>query len=388
MPGLLLPGILQPLLPLGLRIIGNEGLLVGHEFFHPLATVGPRKGQVDDDPRPVGILQQLKPLAQDAALVFGVLGPSCRVAQGVVEKDLPRVAGAGGNVPGVGVGYRGDAPCFQHTGDQTHGLVTDGSDRRQQGHIHMVLPALPEDLRSVHFGGFAVAVVRQGPVVVPAQTSEHPFLEKLLQSRDGKIGIHIPHVRLVTVVVLTGGEDAVGGPVAGRREHLQLIGADHPGFFQGKSPLIQQHEGCGCHQRHPAFGEGLVQRGEGDILVVGVVVSLVVTQMAVIFMGFFDVANVVHHGPPRLKDCPPYPMATPRSINPILYSMAKIRIAVSLSPASKKVVLYAKVIKYLSNGLINNVIYGLWLMIKRGYGRQNVGAHVRGHGHESEMPFM
>ena len=323
--GLLLPRILQQLLPLGLRILGNEGLLVGHEFFHPLVAVGPRIGQVDDDPRPVGIFQQLKPLAQNTALVFGIVGPACRVAQGVVEKDLPRVAGAGGDVPGVGVGDRGDAPCFQHTGDQTHGLVTDGSDRRQQGHIHMVLPALPEDLRSVHFGGFAVAVVGQGPVVVPAQTTEHPFLEKLLQSRDGEIGIDIRHVRLVAVVVLTGGEDAVGGPVAGRREHLQFIGADHPGFFQGKPPLVQQHEGCGCHQRHPAFGEGLVQRGKGDILVVRVVVSLVVAQTAVIFMGFFDVANVIHYGPPRLKDCPTYPMATPRRINPILYSMAKIR---------------------------------------------------------------
>ncbi len=61
--------------------------------------------------------------------------------------------------------------------------------------------------------------------------------------------------------------------------------------------------------------------------------------------------------------------------------MAKIRIAVSLSPAFKKVMLYAKVIKYLSNGLINNVIYGLWLMIKRWYRGQYMGAHVRGHGH-------
>jgi hypothetical protein len=57
-------------------------------------------------------------------------------------------------------------------------------------------------------------------------------------------------------------------------------------------------------------------------------------------------------------------MATPRRINPILYSMAKIRTYVSLSPASKKVMFYAKVIKYFSNGLIDNVIYGLWLVIK------------------------
>jgi len=64
--------------------------------------------------------------------------------------------------------------------------VTDGSDRPQQGHIHVVFSALPEDFRPVYFGGFAVAVIGQGPIVISAQVSEYPFLEKLLHPRDGK----------------------------------------------------------------------------------------------------------------------------------------------------------------------------------------------------------
>ena len=68
--------------------------------------------------------------------------------------------------------------------------------------------------------------------------------------------------------------------------------------------------------------------------------------------------------------------------------MGKIPTAVLLSPSFKKVVFYAKVIKYFPNGLIDKVLNGLWLMIEGGYRRQNVGAHVGGHGHESEMPLM
>ena len=83
---------------------------------------------------------------QDNALVFGIVGSSCRVAQRVVEKNLSRVAGAGSDIPGVGVGDRGDAPCFQHTGDQTHGLVAHRSERNQKRRLDPVLAAAAQDL--------------------------------------------------------------------------------------------------------------------------------------------------------------------------------------------------------------------------------------------------
>jgi hypothetical protein len=47
-----------------------------------------------------------------------------------------------------------------------------------------------------------------------------------------------------------------------------------------------------------------------------------------------------------------------------------------------------QVIKNLSNGLVNDVIDGLRLVIKGGYRGKEVGAHVGGHGHQPEMPFM
>jgi len=128
--GLLFPRFFQQILPFGFRIFGNERLLIGHEFFHPLPAIGPPVREIDDDPRPLGIFQQLQPCTQDAALVFRIVGPARRVAQGIIEKDLPRVAGAGSDIPPIGIGDSGDASCFQHTGNQTHGLVTDGSDRR------------------------------------------------------------------------------------------------------------------------------------------------------------------------------------------------------------------------------------------------------------------
>ena len=131
-------------------------------FFIQSRFSGPFVGKVDDDPRPIRMFQQLQPRAQNVALVFRIMGPARRVPQGIIEKDLPRVAGAGGNIPRIGIRDRRDSPFFQHTGDQTHGLVTNGSDGRQQSHIHAVFEALPEDFRAIHPGGFAVAVIGQG----------------------------------------------------------------------------------------------------------------------------------------------------------------------------------------------------------------------------------
>ena len=58
------------------------------------------------------------------------------------------------------------------------------------------------------------------------------------------------------------------------------------------------------------------------------------------------------------------------------------------SPALEKVVLDAETIKYLSDGLIDNIFDVFGLMIKGGYGRQNMGAHIGGHCHQAQMSFV
>ena len=78
--GLLFTGLFQPFLPSGFSLFGKEGLLIGHEFLHPQVALGPDVRQVDDDSRPVGVLQQFQPRPQDFALIFNVMGPSRRVA--------------------------------------------------------------------------------------------------------------------------------------------------------------------------------------------------------------------------------------------------------------------------------------------------------------------
>ncbi len=160
MPGLLLPCLPQQFLPVRLSILRNKGLLVGHEFFHPCTAFGSRIRQINDDPRSVGLFQQLQTSSQDVALVFRVMRSTRRVAQGIVEKNLSRVASTGGDIPRVGVGDGGDVSRLQNSGNQTHGLMADGSDGRQQCHVHVVLPALPEDFRSVYLRCLLVAVIR------------------------------------------------------------------------------------------------------------------------------------------------------------------------------------------------------------------------------------
>ena len=176
LPGLLFPGLFQSFLPSGFALFGKEGLFIGHEFLHPQGAFGPPVRQVHDDSRPVGFFQQFEPRTQDFALIFNVMGTARRVAQGVVEKNLPGIASTGGDVSRIGEGDRRESSFLQDTGNQTHGLVTDRSNGRQQGHIHAVLQALAKDFRSVHFGCLTMAVIRQGPVEVLAQAAEQPIL--------------------------------------------------------------------------------------------------------------------------------------------------------------------------------------------------------------------
>ncbi len=48
---------------------------------------------------------------------------------------------------------------FKVPRDQTHGLMTDGSQGHQQRDVYIVLLATPEDVRSVFFDSVALAVV-------------------------------------------------------------------------------------------------------------------------------------------------------------------------------------------------------------------------------------
>ena len=57
-------------------------------------------------------------------------------------------------------------------------------------------------------------------------------------------------------------------------------------------------------------------------------------------------------------------------------------------PSPEKTVFDAEIVKDLPNGLIDDVFDGLGLMIKGWHRREDVGAHVRRHGHESEMPLV
>ena len=55
--------------------------------------------------------------------------------------------------------HRGDAVPFEISGDQTHGLVTDGSSRHQQRRVDLVLPAARQDLRRIGLQRHALAAV-------------------------------------------------------------------------------------------------------------------------------------------------------------------------------------------------------------------------------------
>lgn len=57
-------------------------------------------------------------------------------------------------------------------------------------------------------------------------------------------------------------------------------------------------------------------------------------------------------------------------------------LAISFPPPPKEMVLNVEVIKYLADGLADDVFDGLGLVIKRRNRGEEVRAHVSGHGHE------
>src|SRR2546429_281084 len=79
-------------------------------------------------------------------LVGRVERSAAGAAERVVEDDAAGRTDRFGDVPGAAEGHGGDPVGLQMTGDQTHGLVGDGSDGHEEGGVHLVCSQLGQDL--------------------------------------------------------------------------------------------------------------------------------------------------------------------------------------------------------------------------------------------------
>ena len=152
----------------------GKGLAVAvvdtHEMVPPIVVV-PVKGGLDGGSRHPGPTQEVQGHPHSRALHRHIPRLAAGIPQRKICKDVAGNAAFLDNVPRTAEHHRGDSVALQVPRDQTHGLVTNGSEAGEQHGIHTVLPAPCEDLGGVALnrvalaviGGYAVEAGRQRP---------------------------------------------------------------------------------------------------------------------------------------------------------------------------------------------------------------------------------
>ena len=96
--------------------------------------------QVDDDAR-LGQRQGVERSGDDLPVQRWFTDPTRGVAEWIVEEHRPRRVRRGGDVSGAREAHGGDPCGFELACDQTHGLMTDRSNRDQQHGLDLVADA-------------------------------------------------------------------------------------------------------------------------------------------------------------------------------------------------------------------------------------------------------
>ncbi len=144
----------------------------------PGSVLTPHPRRLDRRARKAGALEQVEGEAHDVALHLPVIGNAAGVAERKIAEQEARDPAFLDDVSGRTDDHGGDAILFQMSRDQTHGLVTDRSQRNEQGDIHPVFAAAAENLRRIILEGSPLAVVRR-------------HAEEMLRNRSDPAGIGV-----------------------------------------------------------------------------------------------------------------------------------------------------------------------------------------------------
>jgi len=134
-----------------------------HEGVAPL-VVAPAKRRLNRGAGHPGPLKQIKGSSHDRALHLGVPGLPAGVSQWEVGEHEAGDAAFLDDVAGRAQYYRRHAVFFEVSGDQTHGLVADRSECREEHGADTILTAPLKDLRGVPQRCPALAVVGGDPI--------------------------------------------------------------------------------------------------------------------------------------------------------------------------------------------------------------------------------
>ena len=151
-----------------------------HIRLAPLAGFVPAKGRLQRRQRITRGLKQVEGHADDSPLHLLISRLAARVAEREVGKDKARHPALLNNITGRAEDDRWDTVRFKMSGDQTHGLVTDGSQGDQQGNIDSILTTEVEDGRGIFVHSLPCTIDRGHAVKARRQAAKPTFFHVLI----------------------------------------------------------------------------------------------------------------------------------------------------------------------------------------------------------------
>ena len=132
-----------------------------------------------------GGVEKAERLTHDGQLHGFVAGFATGVTQGKIHVEKAGHAAVLDNVASRAKHHGRQTIGFQVSGNQTHGLVADRSQRYQQGQVNLVLPAELQNCGRVLFHGGPFAVLCGHAEKTGSQAADSAFADKTVQLFDG-----------------------------------------------------------------------------------------------------------------------------------------------------------------------------------------------------------
>ena len=135
---------------------------------------------------PVSGIEQLDSLSNTGQLHAAVAGFATGVAEWEIHVQIAGYTARFDNIKGRANNRGRNAIGFQMPGYQTHGLVTDRSQRYQQRQIYLILLAQFKNARGIGLPGVALAVFGRYTKKPGTQLAHNPFFYQMLQVLNGQ----------------------------------------------------------------------------------------------------------------------------------------------------------------------------------------------------------
>jgi hypothetical protein len=165
-------------------------------------------------------LEQIECMTHDLTLHRTISRLPTRIAEWEIAEEKSWNATFFDNVAGGADDHCRDPLRFEIACDQTHGLVTDGSERHQQGDVDSFFEAARCDLRRILFEGSPLAVVRGNTMEALRERSDSTVPNQGAQCCERNEGLDIVGMRILSVPGEVIRIESIGRAFCFTRPHL------------------------------------------------------------------------------------------------------------------------------------------------------------------------